>query len=110
MKLTALFQLKIHDSPFTYEIINYVISTQGSINNGQFSLTGVNSPISLFVVAVETGGGGRVLEDTDELTLDAFIPPKLYCILRIPPAAGLTARAIPVALTIKIIVRIGISE
>jgi hypothetical protein len=63
----------------------------------QFFITGDNSPVSVLVVAVETGGGGRVLEDPDGLALTVFIPPKLYCILRIPPAAGLTARAIPVA-------------
>lgn len=54
--------------------------------------------MSLLVAAVETGGGGRVLEDPDGLVLTAAIPPKLYCTLRIPPADGLTARAIPVAL------------
>jgi hypothetical protein len=110
VKLTALYQRKIHGSPFVCKKINYVIFTQASINNGQFSITGVNSPTSLFVVAVETGGGGRVLEDPDELTLAAFIPPKLYCMLRIPPEAGLTARAIPVASKIKVIIRIGISQ
>jgi hypothetical protein len=57
-------------------------------------------------MAVETGGGGRVLEDPDGFALAVFIPPKLYCMLRIPPAAGLTARAIPVAFNIKLVVRI----
>lgn len=61
-------------------------------------------------MAVETGGGGRVLEDPDELMLAAFIPPKLYCMLRIPPEAGLTARAIPVASKIKVIISIGMSQ
>lgn len=59
-------------------------------------LAGVTSTVSLLVAAVETGGGGRVLEDPDGLVLTAAIPPKLYCTLRIPPADGLTARAIPV--------------
>lgn len=57
----------------------------------------VTSLTSLLAAAVETGGGGSVLEDPDGLVLAAGIPPKVYCTLRIPPAEGLTARAIPVA-------------
>lgn len=53
----------------------------------------------MLVVEAEACVGGKVLEDpgAEEGLEIALIPPKLYCMLRIPPAAGLTARAIPVA-------------
>lgn len=63
------------------------------------NVTTVRSLDSVLVVAAEAGVGGKVLEDpgAEEGLAITLIPPKLYCMLRIPPAAGLTARAIPVA-------------
>ncbi len=63
-------------------------------------ITKVKSLASLLEMAVDAGGGGKVLEDpgaVDGFVVAAVTPPKLYWILRIPPVAGLTARAIPVA-------------